>query len=218
MKLYGKEREIVLGICGKTRKDAYDFIYDNYYVVDENALKGGYFPREIEDVLRSLKDKKFISFSSTLGNMISGFQVLNNCRSYPEMEDNYNKANQSGNDYSNNHGNIIVAGCDVTNANQSVAINTSASNIFRVINDLRAELDSTQVCADVKGDVNDELDNIEREFKAATPDSDRLKRFMRKLVDKIKDVTALSTLMVHYKTLEPLIIEFIRSTMTSSCR
>ena len=44
MKLYGKEREIVLGICGKTREDAYDFIYDNYYVVDENSLKGGYFP------------------------------------------------------------------------------------------------------------------------------------------------------------------------------
>jgi len=205
MKLYGKEREVVLGICDKSEREALDFIYESYYVVDESHIRGGYFPQEIDNVFRSLKDKKFIDTYPTMGNKFFGFQILNNCRAYRDMEIDHDRMHQQRNNISNNKGNIVIAGRDVSNAYQGINDAAIFNDIMQVICNMRLELDKLQVDEEVKGDVCDELDNIERELGSETPSITRISRFMRKLFDRIKDVTTMSTLLVHYQNLEPLL-------------
>ena len=91
--------------------------------------------------------------------------------------------------------------------NQSLSNNGNGDEIRKVLSEIR-ELWNELEDENVKGEIEDALDQIETELTKEIPSNSKFERAierMRGTLQPIKDVTAVTTLLVHTNTLAPLL-------------
>ena len=203
-KLYGREREIVEAIHNKSDLEAKDALNKKYNEI-----------ANIRDELNSLAKKGYIYVE---WDIFQGchLSILPDCKTYIQREADY-EAHQRPFitvHAQGNQGNINIAGGDATNINQSVNCSSNFVEMLEHISALRNLIEVLNVDDNIKSDFNDNLYSIQRELTSQSPDWSLIKREkgrVEKLLDSIKDVTTITTLMVHFNALEPLIVSAMQA-------
>jgi len=230
-KLYGMEEEIVIGICdyAEALEEATAFIYQHYCVkcrvFDWLGVK--LFKPRFETAWQSLIKKNFIQvlpipITGKMPNLKEQiqcrlFRMTEDCIHYNEMVSDL-ESSQKGNSLTQNFTNygVMSNAASVGDGNTisaSVSVN-DVDEMLKVIAQMRVELGNSVIDDDNKGDIGDDLNSIQKELESQTPDwalVGRAKKRLGKLLDIVKNVIPITTLMVHYNTLAPLIDSAIRA-------
>ena len=207
-KLYGKEREIVLAIQGKSDDDAISYLIEQY--AEHGNLT-------VMNELKSLAGKGYISGTLKSKTGIPGMMdirgglhltVLPDCRNYFEMEKYYENSSQSIHiNAPNNNGNII--GRDATNVNQTITIGTIANEILELISNIKNQINALDVDSGVKDSLEDDLDMIVEQVESPAPKATRIKKAVESIKAFIENGANATTLAVNFYTLFDLIAKML---------
>jgi len=219
--LSNKEEDIVRAIHDKPNHEALGFLCEAqggelkaYDITTDGSSKAiiGEFTDDIYAYLDGLKRDGFIDMTRNVsgGIIACTFRVLPKCKDYFEIKEKHMK-NQKPSivvDARGNQGNINVAGGDTINVSQAINTGADMQTMIEHISAIKRIITESGIDDDTKEDISDNLDSMQRELEAQSPNWSligRTKRRLRGLLDTIKDVTTVTTLMVHYNALEPLI-------------
>ena len=202
-KLYGREKEIVTGIYDKIGDDAFTYLQEKY---------GSY--RDMCDELESLKTNGYVSYNLGATGRVTNFKVLPKCKNYFEMEADAMKTSSNNKVIVyNQDGNIgnLNAAASSSGINQSINSSPTLDEIISLLSgmkDLLVTLDNETV----RDDVLDDLEQIENEIMSPYRDESKIKRAMRRIssvLEPIKHITTVTTLLVHLDKLIPLVTALV---------
>ena len=202
-RLFGKRREIVEAIHSMTNEEAKAYLrklakeretaagYDyNDSSLTEQKRDDWFVITFIRDEVNALIEDKFIEVDVNSFNGIWGLTITQKCRDYFEMEKEYERtmaAKQISVDARGNSGNLIIVEGNAHNFTQTVNNGDTQGEILQILNEMKtllADLDDEEV----KGDVGDDLDQIEAEVNASTRNKSKIMRPLQRIKEKLESI------------------------------
>lgn len=113
---------------------------------------------------------------------------------------------------SNRDGVIIIGNNNIVKStiNSNPDAQNKAISILTEMEELAKELEN----ANIKGDLLDDIDTLKKEIVSQTPDNSKIERAVRRvgnILEPIKHITTVTTLLIHLKTLLPVISTIVGS-------
>ena len=222
-KLFGKRREIVKAIYTMTNEDAKHYlrklakereIAEGYSGTLSEEQRDNYFVVTFfRDEINALEKEGFIEITTNTFNGIISLSITQKCRDYFEMEKEYErtmeaKSNVLNVDARGNSGNLTVAGRDAIGITQITANQTDIEQALNMLNKMKNLLEVSGLDDNIKTSIEDDLDIIKLDIESQTPKQSKVNSAMRRIeaaLLPLRNIAAVSTLLVHYQQLAPMI-------------
>jgi len=215
--LSSTEEEILETFLQKPEAEGFQR-FKNRYATEKNFGRP-YPSTQICQYLDKLVAENYISKYRKAGGEMLTISLLPRGRNYFEMKERQAKSQEFSTNIiqTNNHyGNgPFVASIGDNNVNATISFD-KAEKIRNVIGDMRNALAGCQLDEKTKGDISDELDNIQKEVEAPATNGSKLSRALQRLADAIRNTAAATGLLVHLNTLTPLVNEVV-SNLVQRC-
>ena len=216
VKLYGKEREIVLEIHDMLDDVAIKHLYEKYS--DERGKL------TIMNELKSLAEKGYVrgtvesktgipGIKNILGNL--RITILPDCKNYLEMEkDNISNQHQANINIHGDVRNSNIVGGNATNVTQSINVDAAKENALEILTTMKNLVAVASIDDDTKKDVIDDIDIITEQIESATPKESRIKKVMQSIktaLMPIKHIATVSTVLEHLNKLASFVEQMLQT-------